>query len=78
MRIALWIDFYQTKLTGNVRSEFLRSVDSMGGLISKLAIVGCSVLDQWRLDRQLKRKPYPVKYYGDPEDAKKWLVGKRG
>ena len=75
-RISFWMDFHQTKLTGKLISEILRNVDSIEGQIGKLAIVGCSALDQWRLDRQLKRRPFPVKYYSDPENAKKWLVGK--
>ena len=40
------------------------------------AIVGCSVIDQWRLEHVKNRKSVniPVRYFSDPEQAKTWLV----
>ena len=43
----------------------------------KLAIVGCSAIDRWRLENVTgKRKSVniPIRYFRDPEEAKTWLV----
>ncbi len=56
--------------------EFVASVNRLRPHLVKLAIVGCSFRDRWRLRRLRKQAPVPVpiKFFSDPEDAKTWLV----
>ena len=74
----LWIDFYETVLTDKVLNEFSSSILRLQGLITKLAIVGCSIKDKRRLMKLGKKSgwkfPMPVKFFSDPEDAKTWLM----
>ncbi len=74
-RLRVWVDFYETQLTDRTLGEFAASVDRLRPHLVKLAIVGCSFRDRWRL-RQLGKAPVPVpiKFFSDPEDAKTWLV----
>ncbi len=78
-RLRVWVDFYETQLTDRVLTEFVASVHRLRTHLVKLAIVGCSLKDQWRLRRLSKKSssgfPVPVKFFSDPEDAKTWLVG---
>ena len=74
----LWVDFYETKLTDCILLELLESCMRLQKHIIKLAIVGCSPWDRWRL-RRLARKhglvlPFPLRFFDDPELAKTWLV----
>ncbi|HTP10828.1 MAG TPA: hypothetical protein VMP08_21390 [Anaerolineae bacterium] len=77
--LPYWVNFYGTRLTDRVLSEFIQSINRAHRYIPKLAIVGCSLLDQWRFGRVAKKIkmtiPIPVRYFRDPEDAKSWLVG---
>jgi len=77
-QLPLWIDFYETSLTGAVLTEFCRSMDRLGSRITKMAIVGCSNRDKRRLAQVQKKLGItwlmPVKYFNDPELAKIWLV----
>jgi hypothetical protein len=76
--IGLWIDFCQTKLTDRVIGESIEMLEHICNRIPKLGLVGCSLIDRWRINRLLKKtgrlSALPVKYYDDPEDAKTWLV----
>lgn len=76
--LPYWVNFYGTQLTDRVLGEFVQSVNRMQRYIPRLAIVGCSRVDRWRLRRIEKRLnmklPFPVRYFSDPEDAKAWLV----
>ncbi len=76
--LPYWVNFYGTRLTDRVLSEFIQSLNRIQRYIPKLAIVGCSLLDRWRLGRVAKKInmkiPIPVRYFRDPEDAKAWLV----
>ena len=74
--LPYWVNFYGTKLTNKVLSEFMQSVNRLQRYIPKLAIVGCSVIDKWRLEQVRKKisMNIPVRYFSDPEDAKTWLV----
>ena len=80
-RLRLWIDFYETRLTDRILVEFAKSMDRLQAHIIKLAIVGCSWGDSWRLRRLARRSgiefAIPIKFFGDPEDAKTWLVSER-
>ncbi len=74
----LWIDFYETKLTDAILSEFSGSMLRLQSHITKLAIVGCSFRDKWRLMKLLKKSARafqpPLRFFSDPEQAKTWLV----
>jgi hypothetical protein len=75
---GLWIDFYQTKLTDRVKAEFIAFLVEVRPRILKLALVGCSFIDRWKIYRQIKRtaclSSLPVRFYANPEEAKSWLV----
>jgi hypothetical protein len=75
--LPYWVNFYGTKLTDEVLSEFIQSINRLERYIPKLAIVGCSLIDKWRLKNVVKKMGtnIPVRYFSDPEDAKTWLVG---
>jgi len=80
--ILLWIDFYQTKLTGRVVAEFIDILKHIHARIPRLGLVGCSALDRFRIKRIMKGTAslltLPVKYFNDPEEAKTWLVSEPG
>ena len=74
----LWIDFYETRLTDTILTEFTNSILRNQAHITKLAIVGCSFKDKRRLMNLGKKSgrefPMPVRFFSDPEEAKTWLV----
>jgi hypothetical protein len=74
----MWIDFYETRLTDQILIGFLHSMSRLQHQISRLAIVGCSWKDQWRIRRLAKKLalglPVSIKFFCDPEIAKTWLV----
>jgi len=74
--LPYWVNFYGTKLTDEILSEFIQSINRLQRYIPKLAIVGCSVIDIWRLKQVVKKTGMniPVRYFIDTEDAKTWLV----
>lgn len=74
--LPYWVNFYGTRLTDKVLSGFIESINRLQGYIPKLAIVGCSRIDQWRLERvrKMTKVNIPVRYFHDPEQAKTWLV----
>jgi hypothetical protein len=74
--LPYWVNFYGTKLPHEVLSEFIQSMNRLQRYIPKLAIVGCSVIDKWRLKRVAKKLGLniPVRYFSDTEAAKTWLV----
>ncbi len=76
--IGIWIDFYETKLTDRVIQAFVDMIEGMGPQVTKLGIVGCSLVARWKINRLIKKtnslSSLPVKYFEDPEVAKTWLV----
>ncbi len=76
--IGIWIDFYETKLTDRVIRAFVDMIEAMGPQVTKLGIVGCSLVARWKIKRLIKKtvslSTLPVKYFEDPEVAKTWLV----
>jgi hypothetical protein len=76
--IGIWIDLYETKLTDRVIRELIEMLIHIAYQTSKLGIVGCSWLDRWKLKRLIRKtealSSLPVRYFGDPEVAKTWLV----
>jgi hypothetical protein len=80
-RLPIWVDFYKTNLSPKVLNAFIENISHLNKHkhITKLAIVGCSLLAKWRLRRLLKKSGISalltIQYFSDPEDAKTWLVG---
>jgi hypothetical protein len=76
--LPYWVNFYGTNLTENVATEFVQSFKRLESFIPKLAIVGCSGFAKRRFERNRKKwgLMIPLRYFGDPEEAKSWLVGK--
>lgn len=76
-RLAIWVDFYETELTREVMLEFAGNLARLQSHIRKLAIVG-GYGSIHRLRRYLRKQApqltIPIQYYGDPEEAKTWLV----
>ena len=78
--LPFWTNFYNTKLTNRILVEFVSTIDRLQKYMPKIAIVGCSSIDKWRLGRITKKLNVkissPIRYFSDPEEAKSWLVGK--
>ena len=76
--MGLWIDFYDTELTDRVIEAFIEMIKHIRPQVSKLALVGCSMIARWKINRFVKKSAclssLPIKYYEDPEEAKTWLV----
>lgn len=76
--LGIWIDFYETKLTDRVIQGFVEMVEHMGPKVTKVAIVGCSTIARWKINRLIKKteliSALPVRFFEDPEVAKTWLV----
>lgn len=75
--MAIWVDFYETELPREVMLEFAGNLARLQSHIRKLEIVG-GYGSIYRLRRYLRKQApqltIPIQYYGDPEDAKTWLV----
>ncbi|MBI9049467.1 MAG: hypothetical protein JEZ00_08605 [Anaerolineaceae bacterium] len=78
IKIPVWVDFYETKLTEPILEEFLQSMDRLQPHIIKLALVGMSSKDKQRYHRIEKKLgvkfSIAVKFFNNPEVAKGWLV----
>jgi hypothetical protein len=76
--MAVWMDLYQTRLTGKVLEGLMDFLALTGQRVSKLGLFGCSTIDRWRISRQLKKtrsiSSMNVQFFDDPEAAKTWLV----
>jgi len=76
--LLIWVDFYETKLTDKVLTGFAESMNRLRPHTIKLAIVGFSFRDKFRIYRLNKHPsmelPKPTQFFSDPEDAKTWLV----
>src|SRR6266542_4594729 len=54
-QLGLWIDFYETKLTDRVIKEFVEMVKEMMPRVTRLGIVGCSFIAQWKINKLIKK-----------------------
>lgn len=77
-RLRVWVDFYETALSGNVPVRFAAHVKRLEGQLVKLAVVGCPLAARYRLNKAIRHLEggfsVPLCYFNDPEDAKTWLV----
>ncbi len=74
----IWIDLYETRLTGGVLDALAAHIQHIEGKIGRLCLVGCGVASRWRFKRRMARLNRPlaarVRFFADPEAAKHWLV----
>lgn len=76
-RLPIWVDFYETQLTKNVRSEFIYNIERLKLNIHKLAIVGSYPTRKKikiAFGKSEQTFPFMIRYFSDPEVAKTWLV----
>jgi hypothetical protein len=75
----IWIDLYETRLDSEAIRALASHIQAIERTIYRLCFVGCSPVGAWRIRRRLKKLGLPiagaVKFFSDPEDAKKWLIG---
>jgi len=80
--IGIWLDLCQTKMTDRVIGELIQFLEHTRERTLKLALVGCSMIDRWRISRAIKKakslSDLQIRYYEDPEEAKTWLVSEPG
>lgn len=74
----IWIDLYETKKNAAFFEKLCAHLQAISHKIAKLALVGCTPLDRYKIGRRMKSIgcTLPIAYYSDPEIAKDWLVGK--
>src|SRR5690349_6250800 len=53
--LGVWIDFYDTDLTNNVIDAYVQMIQHMSPQVTKLAIVGCSFINRWKVNKQIRR-----------------------
>lgn len=76
----VWIDLYETVLNDTSIAMLVDHLEAIRPKILKLCLVGCSGWGRHRL-RAVMRRLSPdlyssTRYFADPEEAKRWLVGK--
>jgi hypothetical protein len=76
--MAVWMDLYQTRLSADVLAALIDFLKYTGHRVPKLGLFGCSMLDKWRITRQINMtgsiSSMNVRFFDDPEAAKTWLV----
>lgn len=78
----IWVDLYQTDLDAASIAMLVDHLQVIRSKILRLCLVGCSLWDRHRVRAVMRRKAPELssatRYFSDPEDAKRWLVGKEG
>ena len=76
----IWIDLYETRLDGEIARALAAHLKAIEPKIQKLCFVGCSFLGALRLRRRMAALKLDAaknaRFFRDPEEAKRWLVGK--
>ncbi len=77
----VWIDLYQTVLDEASATRLAEHLLAIRPKILKLCLVGCSFWERRRLSAAMRRLSPDLRsstrYFADPEEAKRWLVGNR-
>ena len=75
----IWVDLYETELDDEVCEMLSYHILAIRDKIFKLCFVGCSFGDIRRLLKHMRERvpdqAGQARFFSDPEDAKKWLVG---
>jgi hypothetical protein len=75
----IWIDLYETQLDGEAARALARHLQAIERKIRKLCFVGCSFFGAFQLRRAMAAlhldAAKQARFFSDPEEAKKWLVG---
>jgi hypothetical protein len=78
----IWIDLYETRLDAAAARALAEHIQAIEPKIQKLCFVGCSTFGALRLRRQMRALKLDIvcqtRFFSDPEEAKKWLVGENG
>ena len=74
----VWMDLYETNLDEDVITALVDHIIAIGPKIYKLCLVGCSGHNERRIRKRMKvlrmDMGKEIRFYDDPEEAKKWLV----
>jgi len=77
----VWVNLYDTALDRATITMLIEHLVAIRPKILKLCLVGCSGWDRHRVRaamRLLSPDLYATtRYFGDPEEAKRWLIGTR-
>jgi hypothetical protein len=78
----IWIDLYETRLDGEAARALAAHLQAIEHKIQKLCFVGCSFFGAARLRRWMAALGLDAaknaRFFRDPEEAKRWLIGKGG
>ena len=76
----IWIDLYETMVDDETIAVLLNHLKVIQNKILKLCLVGCSQRDIRAIKTAMKRENIDLysqtQYFSDPEEAKRWLLGK--
>ena len=76
----IWIDLYETHLDDEVVVFLLEHLINIQHKINKFCFVGCSSENKRKIQMKMKKQNLDLlkqtQYFSDPEDAKRWLIGK--
>lgn len=74
----IWIDLYETRLDGEAARAFAAHLQAIEHKILRLCFVGCSTFGAVLLRRRMAALGLTVaknvRFFRDPEEAKKWLM----
>ena len=75
----IWVDLYETTLDDEVIAALVDHLAAIESKIHKICLVGCSSQSERRIRKRMKGCRMgiekTIRFYADPEEAKKWLVG---
>jgi hypothetical protein len=74
----IWIDLYETKLDAESMAALVRHIAAIRKKVCKLCFVGCSNTDKRKIKQLMVKDQMEladrIRFFEDPEEAKKWLV----
>ncbi len=75
--LRVWVDFFETDLSVDAATLFAGHIKRLESQLVRLAPVGCGRIGRHRVEAALRKAggiAAPVRFFGDPEEAKTWLV----
>ena len=77
----IWIDLYDTSIDDETIAVLINHLKTIRHKILRLSLVGCSQRDVKAIKLAMKRANMDLygqtQYFSDPEEAKRWLLGKQ-